>query len=420
MDLNKIYEGKVIDLDYKADGIVLLNNTYVYIPGALKDELITFKLTRFNKRFGFGKLVEVLKPSKHRVSNLNELGSLNLSHLSFNEQLKYQKDVTEETFNKALNTKVNVSDIITDGNEYHYRNKVTYHVLNEKTITLGLYKAGSRNLVKVSNFKLANEKSNELLEEINNSGISVNPNTLKHVMIKNNNLNELLVTFIVTEEKFKGSNALIELVKANKNVVGITLNLNTDRNKILGDKSILLYGKDQLKHNDLLVTDKSFLQVNDGVSDLTLKLISKYIKGNKVLDLYSGIGSIIYNVLKDDQEGVMIESNEENVRLAKLIKEERGMNNLEIIHGLAETYLDKLNASTLIVDPPRAGLDKSLVESIKESNIERFIYLSCNLQSQIRDIRLLEDSYEIEVVYPIKMFPQTNSFETLVILNKTK
>lgn len=69
MDLNKIYEGKVIDLDYKADGIVLLNNTYVYIPGALKDELITFKLTRFNKRFGFGKLVEVLKPSKHRVSN---------------------------------------------------------------------------------------------------------------------------------------------------------------------------------------------------------------------------------------------------------------------------------------------------------------------------------------------------------------
>lgn len=415
---NKIYEGRVTDLDYKADGVVLFEDNYIYIKGALKGELINFKINKLNKGYGFGTLVKVIEPSSERVSDLNYLGSLNLSHLSFKEQLNFQKEVTTNTFSKALGIDVNVLDTVTDNKEFNYRNKVTFHVLYTEEITLGLYKENGKGLTRVDNLVIANEASNDLIKEINDSKILIDPRILKHVMIKNNENDELLVTLVSTKRSFKGKDLLVKLISRNKNVVGITLNINNDKNKILGERSYLLLGSEILSYKDLLITDKSFMQVNYGVMDLAFNLIKENIKGKNILDLYSGIGSIIYSVLDKTKKGTMVESNIDNIRLAKEIKEQKNTDNLEIIHDLSENHLDHDNVNTLILDPPRNGLFKDLVLNIKESNIERIIYLSCNLQTLIRDIKLLDDSYKVDKVYPIKMFPQTNAFETLVILSK--
>lgn len=415
---NKIYEGRVTDLDYKADGVVLFEDNYIYIKGALKGELINFKINKLNKGYGFGTLVKVIEPSGERVSDLNYLGSLNLMHLSFKEQLNFQKEVTTNTFSKALGIDVNVLDTVTDNKEFNYRNKVTFHVLYTEEITLGLYKENGKGLTRVDNLVIANEASNDLIKEINDSKILIDPRILKHVMIKNNENDELLVTLVSTKRSFKGKDLLVKLISRNKNVVGITLNINNDKNKILGERSYLLLGSEILSYKDLLITDKSFMQVNYGVMDLAFNLIKENIKGKNILDLYSGIGSIIYSVLDKTKKGTMVESNIDNIRLAKEIKEQNNIDNLEIIHDLSENHLDHDNVNTLILDPPRNGLFKDLVLNIKESNIERIIYLSCNLQTLIRDIKLLDDSYKVDKVYPIKMFPQTNAFETLVILSK--
>lgn len=414
---NKRYVARVIELDYKADGVVLIDNTYIFIKGALKDELINFELVKLTKKYGIGKLIKVLEMSPQRIGHLNELGSLSLSHLNFESQLSWQEEITKTTFEKALKTDVNVLKTITDNNQFNYRNKVTFHVLNNQEIKLGLYKRDSKTLTEVNHFSLAHPLSNKLLKMINDSKIVVDSSVLKHIMIKNNDNNQLLVTLVGTKSKFQGLVELISLIKGCEYVSGLTLNINTDANKILGNKSFLLAGVNQLRYRDLLITDLSFMQVNYGVMDLTFKLIKENITGNKVLDLYSGIGSIIYSVLDDNKKGIMVESNEENIKLAKLIKNTKKITNLEIIHNLSENYFLNQSFDTLIVDPPRSGLEESLVSNIKEGKIKRFIYLSCNLQTLIRDIRLLENSYKIDKVYPIKMFPETNSLETLVILS---
>jgi len=417
LKVNKTYQGKVISLDYKADGIVKLNNKYIYVKGALKDEVINFKITKLNKRFGFAKLINIVEKSPDRIGPLNELGSLNLSHLSFKEQLNFKRTITKETFEKVLNNKINVLETITDNKETNYRNKVVYHVLNNDEITLGLYSNDNKKLIKINNFLLANENSNKILEIINNSKIIIDYKLLKHVSIKNNSKNELLVTLISKSKTFKGLDNLVSLIKSYKFVKGITLNINTDDNKILGEESILLYGKEYLLENDLLITDQSFMQINYGVMNLTFNLIKENVLGDKIVDLYSGIGSIILNVLNDNY-GVMVENNIENIKLANKIINNKNIKNLKVIHANSEDVFNELTGDTLIVDPPRNGLYKELVNNISKSNFKRFIYLSCNLQTLIRDIKLLENSYKVIKVYPIMMFPMTNSFETLVILDK--
>lgn len=418
LKVNEIYESKILSLDFKADGVVKINDTFIYIKGALPNEVVKFKINKLNKRFGFAEIVEIIEKSKDRADNLNELGSLNLSHLSFLKQLTYQKDITKQTFDKVLNKDVNVLNTITDNNKYNYRNKVVFHLLNKDEITLGLYKNDNKTLIKVNNFLIANKYSNELIELINNSKIKVDYLALKHISIKNNSNNELLVTLISYKEKFKGLNELINLIKSFNKVIGITLNIKESNNKILGTKSILLYGSSYLKENDLLITDKSFYQTNFNVANLTFNLIKENILGNNIVDLYSGIGSIILNVLKDDYNAYMVENNEENIKLAKTIIKNKNINNLKIIKANSEDVFNDLTGDTLIVDPPRVGLYKDLVLSIKKSNFKRLIYLSCNLQTLVRDIKLLNNSYNIDKVYPVKMFPQTSSFETLVILTK--
>lgn len=417
---NQKYQARVLDLDYKGDGIVLLGNQYIYIKGALKGELISFKIDKINEKYGFGTLIKIIEKSSERVSSVSPLGSLNMAHLSFKAELEFKRQITRETFRKAFNANFDVFETITDYNDCNYRNKVTFHVMKNEEISLGLYLSSTKKLVRVDDLIIANQKSNELLKTINSSKINVDYQTLKHLMIKNNEKNELLVTLVATKSDFKGLKELKKLITSFDNVLGLTLNINQDSNKILGAKSYLLSGVSQLTYQNLLITDQSFMQVNYGVMELVFNLIKENITGEKIVDLYSGIGSIIYSVINKNQQGVMVESNLANILLAKKIKNNYEIKNVDVIHNLSEAYIIKEDIDTLIVDPPRSGLYQELVLKIKNSNIQKLIYLSCNLQTLIRDIKLLDNNYRIDKIYPINMFPKTNALETLVILTKNK
>lgn len=412
------YKVTITGLDYKGDGIARIDDNFIYVQGALEGEEVLVKLFKVKKNIGFGQLLEVIKESEHRVNTTNKLGSINLSHLSFKEQLNWQTKVTKDTFDKVFKNDFNVSNIVTDNVETNYRNKVVFHVLENRTLKLGLYKTNSKDLIEVNNFLLANNKANELLASLNASGINVDFRRLKHIMIKNNSKNELLVTLVSMNRSFMGKEELIEFISHNESVNGITLNIKDNEEVILGHKSYTLYGINELKEGNLLITDQSFSQVNYGVMNLVYSIIKENVKGKKIIDAYSGIGSIAYSILNDKNNITLIESNLANIKIAQKIKEKNNYNNVEIVHDLAENAIEKFNADTLIVDPPRVGLKESFVNEINRQTPNRVIYLSCNLQTLVRDVRLMEENYQIKEIHPIKMFPQTNSFETLVILDK--
>lgn len=416
LETNKVYKVKILDLDYKGDGITKIADKFIYVKGLLKEEVALIKLVKLNKRFGVGEIVEIIEKSSLRSTNLNELGALNLAHLNFDYQLKWQKDVTKETLEKVLNKNIEVSNTITDSNEFNYRNKVVYHVIPKKVLKLGLYANNNNKLIVVDNFLLANKKVNEIVSIINKKQIKIEENTLFNLIFKNNQKDEILITIVSNDFNFKGLEELIEILSKIENVKGITINIKEHKEKHLGTNSKVVYGKNLIKDKTLLINDQSFIQVNYGVMDLTYDLIKKYIVGPKIIDAFSGVGSIGFSIYNNSYNIIMLENNLANIKLAKSIKKDNNYHNVKIISGNAEDEIIKLNGNTVIVDPPRKGLDIKFVNALKEIKAERFIYLSCNLQTLTRDLKLLENEYEIVKVYPIKMFPQTNAFETLVIL----
>lgn len=414
---NNILKERVIDLDYKGSGYVILENKYVYIDNVLPNELITFKIIKNNKRFAIGELIEIIKPSKDRIGVASNLGSIIFDHASLDLELKWQKKVTKNTFKKVFKKDFNVKDTITDNIKYNYRNKSTFHVLNKKQITLGLFEKKSKNLIRVDNLNLSNINANKLINEINNSDIVIDYKIFKHLSVKNDINNNLLVTIVAYEKDFKGLNDLVDFIKQFNFIVGITINIKDNNYEILGSKSYLLYGKDYLTYNDFLITDKSFMQINYKVMDLTYKLIKENIIGNKIVDLYSGIGSIILSVLDQDKTGVIVENNKENIKLAKQIVKTKNFDNIKIIEDDATNVVANLTGDTFIVDPPQAGLGLEFIKNILKVKPKRLIYLSCNLNTLINDLKIIKNHYSILKVYPIRMFPNTSALETLVILD---
>ncbi|MDY0277207.1 MAG: 23S rRNA (uracil(1939)-C(5))-methyltransferase RlmD [Acholeplasma sp.] len=406
----------IIDLDYKGDGIAKIDDHYIYIPGVLTGEKVKVKIIKIGKGFALGRVVEIINNSRMRVSKTSSLGSLSLSHLSFSEQLRWQEEVTIKTINKVLKGNYQSETIITDNVEYHYRNKVVFHVLDNKKIKLGLYKVNNRELEVCDNFILANLKVNKIIEEINNSNIIIDSQILKHLVFRNNEKNELLITLVSYKRKFEGMNALITVLKNNDSVKGITINIKDTKENIMGSKSYLVYGDNLLENDLLLMNDRSFMQVNYGVMKLVYQTIKKHVYGNEIIDAYSGVGSIGFSIYNSDKKILMVDNNEENTKLAQLIKDKNNFDNIDVVNGNAEDILTKINAETIIVDPPRSGLKQELIEEILLSKTNRVIYLSCDLQTLIRDLRVLTAKYEIQKIYPVKMFPQTSAFETLVVL----
>lgn len=416
IELNKEYQVKINDLDYKGDGITKIGETFIYVSGLLKDEEAIIKINKIGKGFAVGSLIKIIKESKNRISQTSDLGSLSLSHLSFNEQLNWQSNITKQTLEKVLNKEINVLSPITDNNEYNYRNKVVFHVLNKSALTLGLFSNNNKKLSVINDFILSNNNVNEIIKAINNANIPIETNVLNNFVFRNNSNNEILVTITSKKKSFKGLQAIIELLQQFNNVIGLTINIKVFKEKILSDKSYLIYGENLLNEGNLLLNDQSFMQVNYGVMNLTYKTIKEHIIGNNIVDTYAGIGSIGYSVYEEDINLTIIENTLANIKLAEQIKENNNYKNVEIIHANAEDVIKDFNANTVIIDPPRKGVMKSLIDEISNNKIERVIYLSCDMQTLARDLKIFSDNYEIDYVYPVKMFPQTNSFETLVIM----
>lgn len=403
------------ELDYKGDGVSFYNNLPVFIKGALPDEEVLIRIITSKKKYYIGELIEVLSKSKDRVTEKIVLGSLNMSHLSFDKQLKWQTDITKSTFKKVFKKEFKYGEIITDNNNLNYRNKVVFHVLEKDVLTLGLYSYKGQNLIETNDFIIANILANKVVKSLNEAHLKIDYKALKHILIKNNSKGELLVTLISYRKRFKGLDEILSVLLVNKNIKGITLNIKEDESNILGSKTINLYGENSIYEGLLPITTNSFYQVNFGVFKLVIDVIKNYLLGTNIIDAYGGIGAISFLATSKEHFVTLIDNNYENIRLAKLVKRE----NFKAVLGNAEDLINDLISDTLIVDPPRSGLGDKFSFSLNNKKLKRVIYLSCNLQTLVRDLKLLTN-YEIIKIYPIKMFPETNSFETLVILNSIK
>ena len=407
------------ELDFLGQGVARYDDLVVFVKGLITNESAEVEVTQIKKRFVSAKIKTLITKSGQRKDVLSVYGAQDLYHLSDNAQLDWQIQITKNAFKRQFED-VSFNEILTGNQQLNYRNKVVYHIMNQEKLQLGLYDDRSTKLISIDDFKLAAESLTPILLKLDQSGIKIDPLIFKQIVFRNNQNGEILVTLVATKKKFFGLKQLIELFSGFSQIVGLTLNLKKHPKNILSDESTVLFGKNELmmKLDDfkLLINDQAFFQINDEVMLKTYHKITEFIGRDGVIDAYSGVGSIGLLAAKKASQVILIESNTANNLMAKQNISLNDYLNIVLHEAKVEDVLADIKAEVLIVDPPRSGLHESLSAKIVEKQFSKIAYLSCELKTLVRDLIELTKVYEIKEVIPVRMFPQTTSIETLVLL----
>lgn len=429
---------KIDDLDYLGLGLAHLDNKVVFVDNALPSENIKCEIIKEKNNLIWAKNLKILNSSKFRVSPLcpyfNICGGCDLQHLEYNKTLEFKKNQIKLAFKKIANISLDDFEIIKSENHYFYRNKITMKISkinNEKV--LSFYKKNSHIPIKIESCKLIDSKFdfvinsvNEFLKKCDNSVYDekTKKGDLKHLVCRLID-NNILITFVLNSNaKLENIESLYSTLKTNFNLVGINKNINNKDKDILSTKFIHLIGENKLEftNNDIIqpITNGSFLQVNLNVSNKIYNYVLKNLNGN-VVNCYSGAGLLSAIIAKNNTSQVYgIEISIEATRLADKIKEENKINNLTNFCGDAGKVLKELNLKdfSLVLDPPRSGIDDNMISVIKSTLPNKIVYISCDKNSLAKNIKQLISLYDINEIKAFDMFAQTKNVETVIVLTK--
>ena len=249
---------------------------------------------------------------------------------------------------------------------------------------------------------------------------------VKHIVVREHN-DSFVMTMVVTENKKINFLPLEQKLQKHFEHFGIVKNINKlGNNVIFGNVDENVCGKTELEMEEFgikyHVNNRSFLQVNDEIKTKIYHKIIELVGHEKnVIDAYSGAG-LLSSILAKHAENVYgVEIVKEATENANNLKKINNLNNLTNINGdcakIIPELANQLNGDfVIVVDPPRKGLDEKVVEAFISSKPKKIVYLSCGPSTLARDLGMLKDFYDIKLVQPYNMFPQTANVETLVEL----
>lgn len=365
-------------------------------------------------------------------------------HMNYEEQLKYKRErVINELKRAGVNTEeVTVNDTLGMKTPFRYRNKTTFSVTEKNNdIFIGPYEQGTYNTVDISGCLIQSREADEVVNLFKNLMIKykidaydkmTGKGIVRNIIIRNNRNNELMIVIVTTIENFKNKEELIDnLVSINSNIKTVIQNINNkNTNLVMGRKNKVLYGQgtinDTIDDLSFVISPEAFFQVNPEQTEKLYQTAIQYADINKdevCFDIYCGIGTISLMAAKYAKKVYGVEIVEQAVVDARANALNNNIHNVEFFAGKAEEvvpklYKQKIKADVVIVDPPRKGCEKPVIDTIINMSPKKVVYVSCNPSTLARDIKLLEEGgYKLIKAQPVDMFPWTVHVETCVLLS---
>ena len=414
---------KIDDLSHDGRGIGRVNGKAIFIPDAYPDEVVEIEIIKDKKRFLEGKVLKIIEKSKYRIdsicSDFYRCGGCQFCDYEYLAQLDYKKHRVINDFKKFSN--LDLEDVKVNGMEdfNNYRNHVQLRVKNEE---IGYLDKESQNIFTPKNCIIAPKNTDKIIKIL--KGYS-EIGKVNLIGIRENHLGEKMLIF-VTRDYNLNTEEIIEKLST-LNVTHIYHNLNNNPKFHYGRETTKLYGEGEFQEeilgNKFILSPTSFFQVNriqaealykKGIENLELK------SGDKVLELYSGIGTITMEIAKRVEEVIAIEYAKSAVEDAKLNAKLNGIGNIEFISGKVEEKLESFdkNYKKVLLDPPRAGANREVINKIIELNPEIISYISCDPATLARDVGILIGSgnYKVTEAEIVDLFPLSSHVECIVKL----
>lgn len=396
------------------------NGQPVFVWGALPGEKADVLVTKARKGITEGVVQEIKSASEHRITPKNDYEYLSTSPwqvLSFAYENEVKLELLKQTFKHEAGLDLGNVEMFAGKSEFGYRNKMEYNFWgDEEGIHLALHKRGSGQKIKLEGSVLASEAINGAGQAVVKSlnEVKVFAGDLKSLVIRSNLRGQCVGALFVKKEDF----AELELPEGLSGLVCYYSNPQSPASVIT--KELWRKGEivleDEVLGKNFAYDVNSFFQLNIPVFEEAVLGIKRFLKPGKLVDFYGGVGSIGISLADEGVNLEIVELGEHSAQMAKAnIKDS---SRAKVFNLPAEEALEKIVAeSTLVVDPPRAGLHKKVVQKICEVKPKQVVYLSCNPVTQARDLKdIIEAGYEVRFGKGYNFFPRTPHIESLVVL----
>ncbi len=451
----ELHEGQEILLTIKriginGEGIGYYKKKVVFVPGSIPDEVVEVLITKVERGFAEGKIKKIKQRSPHRQDALCNVygmcGGCQLQHLAYSQQLQGKEEIIRDAFAKYTNLEnLPLRPIIGMDEPISYRNKAQLQVgERDGDIIAGLYATDSHRLIETKECPVQHPHTNEMvrktvqvLRELKISPYDEKKKTgvVRTIVARVGfETGEKQLTLVTGTDKIPREKELITALKTKiPGLKGISQNVNRDKTSLVfGGKTRTLWGNERINESlgsvKFTLSPRSFFQLNPiqtvKLYD-TVKEAAALTGKERVVDAYCGVGTIALWLAPDAREVLGIEVTPEAVEDAKNNATLSGINNARFFEGKAEDWLPRwvkegLKPDVVVVDPPRTGCGKPLLDAVLKTKPARFVYVSCNPSSLARDVAYLGNRYRLEWIQPVDMFPQTGHVETVVLMSRVE
>ncbi|MDM0771840.1 23S rRNA (uracil(1939)-C(5))-methyltransferase RlmD [Clostridium perfringens] len=453
VEKNKEYIFDIISQGYEGEGIAKIDNKYpIFIEGALKGEKVKVRIVKVNKNFAYGKLMEVLEASEERVNPPCDIykrcGGCKLQHASYKAQLDFKWDRVKDCVSKIGKLDPSIVKYPLGMEEpWRYRNKVQLPIgLINGEVKIGFFAPRSHDIIDMESCLIQDEigdkvvkLTREWIEKFNIRPYNVDgeydeKGIVRHIMIRRGfTTNEVMVVLVTNGEKLPHKEEFVDLMVKNiPGIKSIIQNINSKKtNVILGLESKTLWGEDTI--SDYIgdfrfnISPLSFFQVNPTQTEVLYGKALEYanLTGNEeVFDAYCGTGTITLFLSQKAKKVYGVEIIPQAIDNAWINAKENKVENVEFFVGESEVVIPDLinkgvKADVVVVDPPRKGCDKKLLDAITNIDAKKIVYVSCDPSTLGRDLKVLEENgYKTLEVQPVDMFPNTAHIENVAKLIK--
>lgn len=432
------------DLTHDGAGVAKVDGYPIFVPNGLPGEKAKIKVTKVNKGYSFGRLIDIYEESPDRVNApcpiYKECGGCQLQHLSYEGQLRAKEKQVRDVLTRIgkLNN-VNVHPVLGMEDPWRYRNKSQVPVgEREGGLIAGFYQKRSHEIIDMQSCLIQQDINDEVVQVVKEIcgryGIRAyderqHKGILRHIMARHGQVTgEVMIVLVTRTSDFPHKNKIIEeMIARIDGLKSIIQNVNDRKtNVILGEKTKVLWGEeviyDYIGNVKFAISSRSFYQVNPEQTKVLYDQALQYaeLTGEEtVIDAYCGIGTISLFLAQKAKKVYGVEIVPEAIEDARRNARLNEISNVEFAVGEAEVvipnwYKEGIKADVLVVDPPRKGCDEALLQTILDMKPKRVVYVSCNPATLARDLRILEDGgYQTVEVQPVDMFPHTTHCEAV-------
>ena len=448
---NDEIELTITALSSQGSGIGHYEGMAVFVDSAAVGDMLRVHIIKVKSSYAVGKIIRIIKPSKHRIMPdcpvYERCGGCSYRHITYAEELEVKRQRVEDALRRIGGLDITVSEIIRQENVDGYRNKAQYPIgfdAGGKTV-IGFYAKKSHRIIDCRNCALQPPEFEAILNVIAKwaaeNGVSFydeekHKGLLRHIYIrKGRNTGQTMVCLVINGDSIPKKEKLIKnLTETDETVCSVVLNINREKtNVILGGQCTTIYGEDYIEDElcglTFRISPLSFYQVNPTGAKLLYEKAAEMAelkKTDTLLDLYCGAGTIGLSMADKVKKVVGVEIIEQAVENAKENARLNGIENAEFFCSdaaevSAELFEKGFMPDVIVLDPPRKGCSREMIDTAVKLKPERIVYVSCDPATLARDCKIFgELGYQTKKAVAVDMFPRTVHVETVVQLVRKK